>query len=74
MNLTNNPFAGDPHPDIDASWEKLLGNMNLRVTEQELAANGQESVHLPENGGQLAWLGALHELHCVVWEKSTHAS
>jgi hypothetical protein len=65
-NLTGNPFAGPPVPEIDKSWEELLDNMNMRVEKGELERNGQASVPLPEGGGHLAWFGAFHDLHCIV--------
>ena len=65
-NLTNNIYAGTPNAQIDAAWSALMAPMHIRVTADELAHDGQESVVLPENGGYLGWLGAFHELHCVV--------
>ena len=64
-NLTNNPFAGAPSPEIDETWGELLAPMNIRVSKAELDRNDQTSVALPEGGGYLAWLGAFHELHCI---------
>lgn len=40
--------------------------MNIRVSEVELARENVESVALPEDGGYLAWIGAFHQLHCLV--------
>lgn len=66
-NLTDhNPYTGPPSAQVDAAWDALLGDMNLRVSATELAQDHQESVALPEGGGHLAWLGAMHEIHCVV--------
>lgn len=64
-NLTENPFAGAPSPEIDETWAELLAPMNLRVSKAELEGGDQISVALPEGGGYLAWLGAFHELHCI---------
>lgn len=64
-NLTTNPFAGAPSPEIDKTWGELLAPMNIRVSKAELENNDQTSVALPEGGGYLAWLGAFHELHCI---------
>lgn len=64
-NLTINPFAGAPSPEIDKTWSELLAPMNIRVSKAELKSNGQTSVALPEGGGYLAWLGVFHELHCI---------
>ena len=67
VNLSDhNIYAGPPSPRLDTAWDALLGDMNLRVSAAELAQDGQDSVALPEGGGHLAWLGAIHELHCIV--------
>ncbi|MCJ1261073.1 hypothetical protein MMC22_000937 [Lobaria immixta] len=65
-NLTNNPYAGRPNDNVEAAWSDLMAPMHIRVTEHELALENQESVALPEGGGYLGWLGAFHELHCIV--------
>ena len=66
VNLTDNPYAGEPSQKTDDAWDILLGNMNIRVTTEELAKKSQTSISLPEGGGHLAWLGLFHELHCIV--------
>lgn len=65
-NLNNNPFAGPPDPHIDVAWHGLLEGIHIRVTKEELVKSQQTSVLLPEGGGYLSWLGAYHELHCLV--------
>lgn len=67
MNLNRNPFTGSPYinPQVDESWRKLLDNINIRVSKEELEYNHQTSVELPENGGYLAWMSVYHELHCL---------
>ncbi|KAF4633848.1 hypothetical protein G7Y89_g4255 [Cudoniella acicularis] len=57
-------FVGSPSPEVDAAWHNLLSNMSIRVTASELAQQSLTSVSLPR-GGQLAWLGVFHELHCI---------
>ncbi|KAL9011506.1 MAG: hypothetical protein Q9173_003652 [Seirophora scorigena] len=64
-NLSQSGFAGEPSPDIDASWDGMLAPMNIRVSEVELARENVESVALPEDGGYLAWIGSFHQLHCL---------
>ena len=66
MNLNHNAFAGRPTPEIDAAWHGLMKNINIRVSEEEMARSKQTSLGLPEGGGRLAWLGVYHELHCLV--------
>ena len=65
-NLLSSPFAGPASPLLDQSWNSLLADINIRVSARELSIHDQVSVPLPENGGQLAWLGVFHELHYVV--------
>lgn len=65
-NLTGNPYAGAPTPELDAAWDDLLAPMHIRVSQGELRRDNQKSVALIEGGGYLGWLGVFHELHCVV--------
>ena len=62
------PYAGGPTAEIDNAWHDLLGNISLRVSRSELNMNGnhKSSIELPGNGGYLVWLGAFHQLHCLV--------
>ncbi|CAO1605803.1 hypothetical protein XANCAGTX0491_009309 [Xanthoria calcicola] len=64
-NLSRSRFAGEPSPEIDATWDELLAPMNIRVTKAELDSENVESVVLPEGGGYLSWIGAFHQLHCI---------
>ena len=59
---------GPPSFEIDRAWHELLENTTIRVTANELSRNGdrQESIALPEGGGHMVWLGAFHQLHCLV--------
>jgi len=61
------PYAGPPSSKlVDQSWHDLLKNINLRVSGEEIRRTNQESITLPEGGGYLAWIGAQHQLHCIV--------
>ena len=40
--------------------------MNIRVTAAELERSHQSSVQLSESEGYFAWMGAFHQLHCIV--------
>ena len=64
--MHTSPYVGNDFASADAAWEALLQPMHLRVSTSELQEQDQglTSVDLP-NGGQLAWLGVFHELHCV---------
>lgn len=62
------PFVGEPSDATDGAWHHLMGNISMRVTDDELNLNGnhQSSVSLPVGGGNLIWLGVFHQLHCLV--------
>ena len=66
IDLVDSPYAKQPGSGTDNAWEKLLGNMHIRVTAEELARHNQTSVALTEGGQYLAWLEVFHELHCIV--------
>lgn len=63
--MRDTPFIGQPDPSVDDAWSKLLSNMSLRVIDSELDRQSTTSISLP-HGGNLAWLGVFHELHCIV--------
>ena len=65
MKMHESPYVGRPGIAIDKAWQDLLGDMSIRITKAELEQNDQTSIELPR-GGYLAWLGAFHQLHCVV--------
>ena len=73
MTMHESPYVGSSHADIDLAWQALLADMNIRVTQEELALHSQTFVRL-SNGGYLAWLGVYHELHCLVSLCSTPSS
>jgi hypothetical protein len=62
------PFAGGPDEKVDGAWRDLMSSISVRVSQEELNSNGnhQESVSLPEGGGNLVWLNVFHQLHCLV--------
>lgn len=66
LDLPSSPYAGPPGEAVDQAWHDLLKNMNIRVTAEELAKSNQTSVSLPKGGGHMVWIGAHHQLHCIV--------
>ena len=62
------PWVGDPGGPTDHAWHQLVGNTSIRVTNEELKRNGnhQQSIPLPNGGGNLVWLGVYHQIHCLV--------
>ncbi|KAL6721252.1 hypothetical protein ACLMJK_000354 [Lecanora helva] len=71
-NLTGNPYAGPPSPELENAWDELLGSMHIRISKSELKHDNQESVILTEGGGYLGWLGVFHELHCIRMLREWH--
>jgi hypothetical protein len=63
--MRDTPYIGQPTPSVDDAWSKLLANMSIRVSDSELNRQSATSMPLP-HGGNLAWLGVFHELHCIV--------
>jgi hypothetical protein len=62
------PFAGGPDEKVDDAWRDLMSSISVRASQEELNMNGnhQESVSLPQGGGNLVWLNVFHQLHCLV--------
>lgn len=65
-------YSGLPTSELDRNWDSLMSTMRIRVSDEELAARDQTSVPLSQ-GGNLAWLGVYHQLHCVVRIQSGRA-
>jgi hypothetical protein len=63
--MRDTPFIGRPKQSIEGAWSNLFRNMSLRVSDAELEHQSRTSIKLPE-GGNIAWLGVFHELHCIV--------
>ena len=40
--------------------------MNIRVTKAELERDNLASIALEDSDGYLSWIGAFHQLHCIV--------
>lgn len=66
--IGKSPYVGGPSTRADEAWKELIGNISIRVTQEELDRNRNhnKSVPLPSGGGHLAWLGVFHQLHCLV--------
>ncbi|KAL9113925.1 MAG: hypothetical protein Q9227_002059 [Pyrenula ochraceoflavens] len=63
--LQNNPFTGDPRPELDRAWHALLTNNNIRISTSELAELNYTSIELGDGSGMVAQLGVFHALHCL---------
>jgi len=59
---------GEPNPQIDANWEKLIGGRYVSISEEEATRAWGHKRHEyvdQELGGYTAGLDMFHILHCV---------
>ncbi|KAJ8130252.1 hypothetical protein O1611_g3378 [Lasiodiplodia mahajangana] len=63
------PYVGYPRPELEEAWEGLLGNMNIRISKQDVQHFGREkaAVALPDGSGYIGTLNVYHEIHCIRW-------
>lgn len=66
VNIHNNPFAGDPRPELDQAWHELFEDIRIRVTSHDLSFYNVTSLPLADGSGYISELGVHHELHCLV--------
>ncbi|KAH8756475.1 hypothetical protein F5882DRAFT_481708 [Hyaloscypha sp. PMI_1271] len=62
-------YSGYPRPELEEAWGNLLGNMNIRLSLEDLKAFNREedAVQLPDGSGYIGSLNIYHEIHCVKW-------
>ncbi|GAD97500.1 hypothetical protein AN7265.2 [Paecilomyces variotii No. 5] len=60
-----NPFAGEPRPETDEAWSDLLRGGIVKISEDELRRLNKTSIPLRDGSGYIAYLEAIHMLHCV---------
>lgn len=63
--LRNNPFTGEPRPELDSAWHDLLRNDNIRVPAAEISRFNLTSIELTDGSGVVAQLSVFHALHCL---------
>jgi hypothetical protein len=63
--IQHNVFTGDPRPELDEAWAKLIEPISIKITAEELAQVGYKSIPFKDGSGYLAELSVYHELHCV---------
>ncbi|CAG8956369.1 hypothetical protein HYFRA_00003751 [Hymenoscyphus fraxineus] len=63
-NITSNVYTGDPRPEFDEAWRKLIEPITIKISDQELEILNETSVAL-KSGGYIAETAVYHELHCV---------
>ncbi|CAG8956270.1 hypothetical protein HYFRA_00003650 [Hymenoscyphus fraxineus] len=63
-----NLYAGDPSEELEAAWQKLLKNSNIRIPESEIKKLGRldQSVRFTDGSGYFAQMSVYHHLHCIV--------
>ncbi|KAI1656177.1 hypothetical protein F4813DRAFT_136605 [Daldinia decipiens] len=59
------PYTGDPSPELDQAWSRLLRSTLIRVTKEEMLKMNKTSVRLLDGSGYVGYLEAFHLLHCV---------
>ncbi|KAI0532441.1 hypothetical protein GGR58DRAFT_490209 [Xylaria digitata] len=64
-NIVNNPFAGDPRPELDDAWHHLLQNDNIRVPKGYLDELNLTTVYTLDGSEGIASLSVYHSLHCL---------
>ncbi|KAK3997971.1 hypothetical protein QBC44DRAFT_392406 [Cladorrhinum sp. PSN332] len=60
-----NPFSGEPRPEFDQAWSKLLRSSAIRITKAEMKQMNKTSVALRDGSGYVGYIEAIHMLHCV---------
>ncbi|KAJ5465847.1 hypothetical protein N7530_009634 [Penicillium desertorum] len=63
--LRGNVYKGPPRPELDKAWQDLLFHANIRVSGEELAKSGVESIPLEDGSGYYGILDVFHQLHCL---------
>ncbi|PHH90570.1 hypothetical protein CDD83_3257 [Cordyceps sp. RAO-2017] len=63
--IVNNSFTGEPRPELDAAWARLLEPITVKISAAELAAHGGDSIAFRDGSGFLAEPAVYHELHCI---------
>ncbi|KAI0011123.1 hypothetical protein F4779DRAFT_256094 [Xylariaceae sp. FL0662B] len=63
--MVNNPFAGDPRPELDEAWHRLLRNDNIRVPKDYLDELNLTTVYTKDGSEGIASLSVYHSLHCL---------
>ncbi|CAJ2507262.1 Uu.00g084480.m01.CDS01 [Anthostomella pinea] len=61
------PWNQEPSEEVDAAWSELLYALNVRVSKEELASLGNNTMNRVQvNGGDyLGAVGVFHYLHCL---------
>ncbi|KJZ79190.1 hypothetical protein HIM_01341 [Hirsutella minnesotensis 3608] len=63
--IVDNPFSGEPRPELDEAWHRLLRNDNIRVPKDYLDEKNLTSVYTKDGSEGVASLSVYHSLHCL---------
>ena len=65
--LEDNPFTGEPRPELDAAYARLLEPIVTRITPEEYEESdlGFPTLRLKAGDGYVGELSVFHELHCI---------
>ncbi|KAI1137266.1 hypothetical protein F5Y05DRAFT_419716 [Hypoxylon sp. FL0543] len=58
-------YTGEPRPELDQAWSKLLRSTLLRMTKEEMIKMNKTSLALLDGSGYVGYLESLHMLHCL---------
>ncbi|CAI6333743.1 unnamed protein product [Periconia digitata] len=60
-------FEREPSPELDALWNEILTGQNVRITEDEMKLQGENTSNRAEleDGGYLGLMSVWHSLHCL---------
>ncbi|KAI0480020.1 hypothetical protein F4859DRAFT_478156 [Xylaria cf. heliscus] len=64
-NIVNNPFTGDPRPELDEAWDRLLQNDNIRVPKNYLEELNLTTIYTLDGSEGIVSLSVYHSLHCL---------
>ncbi|KAI1630920.1 hypothetical protein F4809DRAFT_658881 [Biscogniauxia mediterranea] len=63
--LVDNPFSGNPRPELDEAWHNLLRNDNIKVPKTYLEELNLTSVYTKDEMYGIVSLSVYHSLHCL---------
>ena len=68
---TDNVYKGEPRPELDEAWSKLIRNLNIRLSSEELGALNRDAIELSDRSGFHGELSVYHHIHCLVGLSAT---
>ena len=64
--LNDNPYTGEPRPEHDDAWAKLVEPMTIILSPEEYrkADLGDDTLEMDDGSGYISEMAVYHELHC----------